>query len=380
MAKIEKKDTELIKLSQKWMTKFPPSFLGYISSGSIGFDYLFDGGFPLGKIGGLWSPPGIGKSLICMFVLKGVLDNDPNAVAVCIDAEISVDKKILGDMGFFKDGWQDVLRKSKATGKDVELNDLLKPEYQGRFILVTVDTYEDADAVISEYADSRKFGGKLRLRIIVIDSFTELQPRAIVEEESHRIAAKAGADVLFCHRIKSMANLNQFGILVVVQEGSNFSTSKGPASKYAPSTKAKGSRAFLHALHYLYVVKMTQGIKDAKGNKVGAWVNLSSSGLSEKNKICGNRSVKLCLKYGYGISNIQTVIGMIKWLGIVTKAGTYFTAKHEALDFGEGLGKPVTVQGNTALEDLISSNFGAVMDYCIQSKKMEEYFNSSDEE
>jgi RecA/RadA recombinase len=379
MAKKEIKDNELIKLSQKWMAKFPPSYLGYISSSSVGYDYLFDGGFPLGKIGGLWSPPGVGKSLIAMFVIKGILDNDPESVALYIDAEFSVDKKILGDMGYLKEGWQDILRKIKVTGKEVELNELLKPEYRGRFILVTIDTYEDADAVISEYADARKFGGGLRLRIVAIDSFTELQPRAIVEEESHQIAAKAGADVLFCHRIKSMANLNHFGILVVVQEGSNFTTKKGPASRYAPATKAKGSRAFLHALHYLYVVKVTETIKDVRGNKVGAWVQLSSSGLAEKNKIAGNRSVKLCLKYGYGISNIQTIIGMLKWVGLVVKAGTYFTLRHETMDFGEGVGAPVTVQGNSNLEELVSRVFGMVMDYCLQSGKMEEYFNSSDE-
>jgi RecA/RadA recombinase len=373
--KIEKKDMEMLKLSKKWMEKFPPSFLGYISSGSVGFDYLFDGGFPLGKMGGIWSPPGVGKSLITLYVVKGVLDNDPEAVVIYDDSEIGVDNRLLGSMGFLRDGWKEIITKAEEKSREVDINELLKPEYVGRFILVTVDTYEDLDEIVSDYITNQKVG---KLRMVAIDSFTELQPKKIVDEESHQIGAKANADVLFCHRLKSMANLNQFGVLVVVQERANFSTRKGPAQRNAPATKAQGSKAFLHALHYLYVVKIIEQIKDARGNRVGAWVHFSSSGMAEKNKIAGNRSVKLCLKYGFGISNIQTVIGMIQWMGMVQRAGSYYTLKSDSLDFGEGLGKEVQVQGNTALEELVSNYFGVLMDFCIQSGKMEEYFNSDD--
>ena len=353
-----KEDKKLGEMANKWMGEFPLSHLSYIPSGSIVLDYLWGKGLPLGKMFGLFSTYGLGKSTILLSLMRGILANDRTGVVIYIDSEGGVTKDILANMGFLCDDWKQLV----LDDPEVPLTKLLRPEFRGRLVLVVTYTYEDAEKVINAYADTG------RLRMVGIDSASSLQPEKVIEEDSHQIGIKATTDQKFFQGLKRSANINRFMVLGILQEQPVVNIG---GHSNGPKVKAKASQGFMFVCDGVFHMFPQNFIYNNKRDKVGVCAKIYNP---DKNRLTGNRSASIFLRYGYGISNIATLSSMVKWAGMAVVRGAYYDLKLEGLDLGEGVGKPVACLGNNGLEEKIADHLAEILEVLETSGKRDEYF------
>lgn len=375
MAAKSKNDPDVLiaQLSKESEGKFGISPLGYVPSGSFVMDYVFGGGFPIGKIVQISSQPYLGKSTMSLSMCKGVLDSNPGKIVIYFDSERGVTLLLLGSVGFLRDGWKTLYDELTATSTnsgdssaiDVVLNDYLKDEYKNRFFVYTTPTYEDVEETIEQYVKSDK------LLLVVIDSITKLWPREVWDSEDGKkpIGAKANYEVFFNAKMHYQAGIAKFGLLYINQMRANIQMTGGGRG---PATKPAGGMSSQHEPDVLLTMKMQLPITNDRKERIGACVHITQ----DKNRMVGNRSAYLYLRYGYGISNLATMVSMVKWSGMCKQAGPYYTLEDPTIDFGEGVGLPVKAQGGNKLDDLVSKNFDAILDWHKKNGKQDEYFET----
>jgi RecA/RadA recombinase len=366
-------DALVAKISKEYEDKFGLSPLGYVPSGSFVMDYLFGGGFPIGKIVQLSSQPYLGKSLTALSMCKGVLDSNPGKIVLYLDSERGVTLLLLGTLGFLRESWraywEDLTSRSAKSGEspaiDIILNDYLKDEYLSRFFVFTPPTYEDVEELTAKFVETN------RLILVVVDSITKLWPRDVWESEEKKkpIGVKAAYEPFFNARIHYQAGVAKFGLLYINQMRANIQMTGGGRG---PALKIAGGLSSQHEPDVLFTMKMQLPITNDRKEKVGACVLVTQ----DKNRMVGNRSAYLYLKYGYGISNLGTLVSMAKWSGLCKQAGPYYSLEDPNTDFGEGVGKAVKVQGGARLDELAGTYFDAILGWHKQNGKLEEYFQT----
>ena len=325
-----KKETvkTLEDLERKYFNKYPPSAHQFVPSGSIAFDYLLGGGLPLGKVLLMTSAPALGKSLCSMFMAAGVLNNT-EGVVLYLDAERGVSQSLV--------------------------DAIIPDEVKDRFILRTPVTYESVEEIVEDYMNTGKLSG------VFIDSVTSLFPKCVIEEGKHPIGAKAGAESLFCLKLKVYAPMHNFIVVYVNQQRVSDIMSfikKGPSHA--------GGWALQHYNDIMISMSALSFIKSKSGDRVGAQVKVST----EKNKLVGNRSVIIFLKYGCGVSNIATVISVLKYKGYIKqKVSTYDVSIEE-------MGIKQTIKGNLGIEEFVREHFEDVVEFLEQHGYLEEYFSA----
>jgi len=335
MAKSEiQKHEELLK---KYSKMYPPGTHETVPTGSIVLDYMFGGGFPIGKIILFSASPGLGKSLVSLFMCRQVLKSDKEGIVVYIDAETGVVEDL-----------------QKAV---------LQEDFGKRFVLISPHTYEDVEDVIAQYAKTGK------LKMVIIDSITSIFPKAVLDGDSNKIGSKSGAESLFCLKMKVHTTLSKFGIVYVNQVRANIQMHGGGRG---PATKSAGG----WPLHFYNDVHINMRPKfylyNAKKEKLGACVEITC----EKNKLVGNRSAYAFLKYGYGVSNIATMTQILKHATLAVQSGSYFKIEIPDVDLGDGVGKGVSVQGNAGLDNLIKDNFDVINEYIRKSGILKDFFEN----
>ena len=314
----EKQSKELAKMVDKFNEDSAPCSDEMFKTGSISMDYLFGGGYPVGRSVLLSAPPGLGKTLIALCLAKQRLSTIEKGIVLYLDAEkalsLALAQKILG------------------------------PLYS-RFIVHTPRSYEVALKMVNEYA------GLEPIRMVIVDSITQLQPESVFKDKdeekvSGRLGGKAAADVFFCYSLRMSSQAGKFGVLFLNQIRANISMGYGGG--HGPATKAAGGYSLKHSVDFNVMMKSVEALKDNGKNIVGCSVKM----MCEKNRVVGNRTAVMFLKYGIGFSNIATLIDMVK-MKYGSKAGAYVHVKIPDLNVDGNF-------QNKELNDLVVNNFDAM--------------------
>lgn len=322
------------QLKDKYQKLYPVGDMKIVSTGSIVLDYVLGGGFPIGKTMLLSSAPSLGKTLTTVWMAKAVLEEDPEAKALLIDAE---------------SGIVDLL---KGT--------ILTPELEKRFVHIAPHTYEDTEEVI------RDFISKGNLRFLAIDSITSLMPNSVLNEGDNRVGAKAGMEGTFIPKLKALASMAGFGVVYVNQQRANIQMT----GRKGAATKSAGGWALKHYTDIEVFMRPRFYIYDNSNNKRGACVRY----YCEKNRLVGNRDGYVFLKYGSGILNLPSINQALKYFNYVTQAGSYFKIK--AKDLGLDTDPEVSVQGNVGLEEFTKAHFSDILKHLEETKKMEDFLEN----
>ena len=315
-------------LERKYLKKYPPPKHRYVPSGSISLDYLLGGGLPLGRVMLMTSAPSLGKSLCAMYMSASLLKNT-EGVVLYLDIEKGISESLV--------------------------NSMIAREIRSRFVLMSPNSYEDVQEIIEDYMQTNKLVG------VFIDSITSLYPKSVFEDGRKPLGMKAAMESLFCLKCKVYSAMHNFLVVYVNQQrvmdiASPLRTAPAPA----------GGWALKHYNDIMMSMYPLAYIRSKTGDKIGAQVKM----VTEKNKLVGNRTVVAFLRYGHGISNVATVIAILKHKGFVRQKATFFDVLIEGLQLKE------TVRGNRGLEEFVSKHFEAIVDYVEKESFVEDYFTS----
>jgi len=333
--KVVSSDADLI---QKFSHLYPVHDTKWIPTGSLALDYLLGRGLPMGKVISFFSDYAVGKTTTSLHMVRAVLDADPENVVLFIDAERALDESL----------------KLSILGEDY------KKKYGKRFGHFRTSIYEQVEELLVDFMGTRC------LKLVIIDSLSNLKTQAQFDGEERRIGVGASYQSQFCPKVKDFADIGRFSVLYIAQIRANIVT----VGRADSLTKSSGGHSFHHNNDIELNLKVRSKIYDGVKNIIGACVHVSS----KKNKVAGNKSAFMFMKYGYGVSNVATMVSILKWSGLVKQGGAYFTLTHPKMNVGGGIGVPAKVQGNGGLETLVTEHFGHIVEVLQSEGLIVKYF------
>lgn len=294
-----------------------------ISSGSLSIDYCLGvGGFPRGRIVEIYGPESSGKTTLALHAIAEC--QKEGGKAAFIDAEHAIDP-----------------RYAKALGVDVDELILSQPDSGEQALEIT-------EVLIRSGA----------IDLVVIDSVAALVPQAELDGEMGdanvglhaRLMSKAMRKLAGAMNANNCTAIfiNQLREKVGVMFGNPETTTGGRALKFYSTIRIE--------------VRKSEAIKngtDIIGNKVNIKV--------AKNKVAPPfKTTQVDIYYGEGISHISEVVSLGSDLGIIDKAGAWFSYQ------GEKIG-----QGREAVRAYLLAN--PVVDAEITAKIREKLFKKDEE-
>lgn len=294
-----------------------------ISSGSLSIDYCLGvGGFPRGRIVEIYGPESSGKTTLALHAIAEC--QKEGGKAAFIDAEHAIDP-----------------RYAKALGVDVDELILSQPDSGEQALEIT-------EVLIRSGA----------IDLVVIDSVAALVPQAELDGEMGdanvglhaRLMSKAMRKLAGAMNANNCTAIfiNQLREKVGVMFGNPETTTGGRALKFYSTIRIE--------------VRKSEAIKngtDIIGNKVNIKV--------AKNKVAPPfKTTQVDIYYGEGISHISEVVTLGSDLGIIDKAGAWFSYQ------GEKIG-----QGREAVRAYLLAN--PVVDAEITAKIREKLFKKDEE-
>lgn len=264
-----------------------------ISTGSIELDKKMDGGWQRGRLHELWGMEASGKSCLTY-----------HAIAEC--------------------------QKAGGQAVFVDAEHAFKPEFAANFgvdceklILIKPDTGEDAFDMILDFVDTNE------VALIVVDSVSALIPKAEVESEQgqqlpgiHARMMGKGVKMLVPRVAKSQVAvifINQVREKIGVMFGNPETTTGGNALKFYCSVRLRLS------------APKAEWIMDGE-KRIGHTMKIEIV----KNKVAGP-SLSTALKilyYAGGIDQAAEVLRLGLELGLVEKAGAWYSYEGERLGCG----------------------------------------------
>lgn len=287
----------------------PKEHIGAIPTGAINLDIALGiGGMPRGRIVEIYGPESSGKTTLALHCIAEA--QKAGGIAAFIDAEHALD-----------------VYYAKNLGVDID-----------NIILSQPDTGEQALAITESLVRSNA------VDIIVVDSVAALVPRAEIEGDmgdSHigllarlmsqalrkltAIVAKSNTTVIF---------LNQLRQKIGVMFGNPETTTGGIALKFYSSVRLD--------------IRRGEQIKDGE-NVIGNRTRVRIV----KNKVAPPfKTVEFDIMYGTGISKVGTLLDTAVDLGIIDKAGSWYSYDGERLGQGRERVKTYLEENNSVLQDV----------------------------
>ena len=294
-----------------------------ISTGSVGLDIALGiGGIPQGRVTEIYGPESSGKTTLTLQIIAEC--QKKGGTAAFIDAEHALDPQYAGKLG-------------------VNVDDLL---------LSQPDTGEQALEVADMLVKSNS------VDLVVVDSVAALVPRAEIEGEmgDHHVGLQArlmsqalrkitgniqrsGATVIF---------INQIRMKIGVMFGSPETTTGGNALKFYSSVRLDIRR----------IGAVKEG-DEVIGNETRVKV--------VKNKVSPPfRQAEFQIMYGQGINSEGEILDFGQKLGVIEKAGSWYSHKGEKIGQGK-VNASTFLKENTAIRDALLKDIRA--EYIVSNAK-----------
>ena len=294
-----------------------------ISTGSVGLDIALGiGGIPQGRVTETYGPESSGKTTLTLQIIAECQKN--GGTAAFIDAEHALDPQYAAKLG-------------------VNVDDLL---------LSQPDTGEQALEVADMLVKSNS------VDLVVVDSVAALVPRAEIEGEmgDHHVGLQArlmsqalrkitgniqrsGATVIF---------INQIRMKIGVMFGSPETTTGGNALKFYSSVRLDIRR----------IGAVKEG-DEVIGNETRVKV--------VKNKVSPPfRQAEFQIMYGQGINSEGEILDFGQKLGVIEKAGSWYSHKGEKIGQGK-VNASTFLKENTAIRDALLKDIRA--EYIVSNAK-----------
>ena len=263
-----------------------------ISTGSLAIDNCLGvGGLPRGRIIEIYGPESSGKTTLALQAIASCQKD--GGMAAFIDAEHAIDPKY-----------------AKALGVDIDELILSQPDSGEQALEIT-------EVLIKSGA----------IDLIVIDSVAALVPQAELDGEMGdanvglhaRLMSKAMRKLAGAMNANNCTTIfiNQLREKVGVMFGNPETTTGGRALKFYSTIRVE--------------VRKSEAIKngsDVVGNKVN--IKVSKNKVAPPFKTC-----QVEIYYGEGISHVSEIISLGVELGIIEKAGSWFSYNGEKIGQGQ---------------------------------------------
>ena len=294
-----------------------------ISTGSVGLDIALGiGGIPQGRVTEIYGPESSGKTTLTLQIIAECQKN--GGTAAFIDAEHALDPQYAAKLG-------------------VNVDDLL---------LSQPDTGEQALEVADMLVKSNS------VDLVVVDSVAALVPRAEIEGEmgDHHVGLQArlmsqalrkitgniqrsGATVIF---------INQIRMKIGVMFGSPETTTGGNALKFYSSVRLDIRR----------IGAVKEG-DEVIGNETRVKV--------VKNKVSPPfRQAEFQIMYGQGINSEGEILDFGQKLGVIEKAGSWYSLKEEKIGQGK-VNASTFLKENTQIRDALLKDIRS--EYIVSNAK-----------
>jgi len=319
-------------------------------TGIYGLDTALNGGLPIGKIVGIGSEKGVGKTTLLIHACCNIIELY-NKKVIYLDVEGGVTPELLNSMGFD--------------------NLLFTPNEnpEGKFILLRPSTIQEIAKIIKTFSSDPEVG------VIVIDSENVVIDGEMIKKDDLGMSDKSlGSDTRMWSKMSKpltyLISKSKACLVLVRQARITFKGFKAIKS-------ASGGNATKHMSSVELWCELDSYISDNysltndKENSKGALIRLTTT----KNRLTKPYStIKLYLYYGEGISNLDSYIDWLKNHTFENpedkKNYSYIRQKNSWFEFYYEEDNPIKVQGYQKLRELIHKH----LDYVIQLVEEYEYW------
>lgn len=263
-----------------------------LSTGSLAVDVALGGGIPKGKIIDIVGKTSSGKTTLALTACATLQKENPDANIMYIDAEIALDP-------------------SYAIALGVNLD---------KIILVQPDCGESGFEAAEMFIDSGVAD------MLVIDSIASMVPKAVLDADIGKdiqIGSYARLIGRGLSKLNAIASRNKCTVILINQwkpaVRANMYTAVGGlgGSMYQP-----GGEALPFLCSQIIEVARISTVKDTKGDIVSSITRMTC----KKNKIAPPyRSAEFVITYGKGLDKEQEILGLGLSLGVIKKAGSFYT-------------------------------------------------------
>lgn len=273
-----KKDYKIDIKSAREECKVPKLFLD-----SPGLNYVFGGGFPLGRIIAIHGPYSSGKSTLSTYIAGQIQKKYEKPTVVYCDFEYSFDVDFAENLGV-----------------DVDNN----------FVMLRPENGEDAAMMLKDLIESDEVG------LIILDSVSVISSKSQIEDPNKAnfgSAAKLMSNLL--RFISPLLQKHKCSLILVGQERQNVGVMYGPDYKAAFS----GQAAEFYS-SWMARLTRTEDIKDGD-ETIGIMIKVRN----EKSKLSNPKRVSaIKLLFNGGINSDDEYLDYLKKLGIIEQKGAWF--------------------------------------------------------
>lgn len=287
----------------------PMGNVGFIPTGSLGLDYALGiGGLPRGRIIEIYGPESSGKTTVALHVIAEAQKRGGNCAF--IDVEHAFDETY-----------------AKAIGVNIDALQLSQPDYGEQAL-------EEADRLMISGA----------FAVVVIDSVAALVPKAELEGEmgDSKMGLQARLMSQACRKLTGTISKTNTICIFINQLRATI------GNPYQPQEITTGGNALkFYSSVRLDVRKMAQ-IKDgdeAIGNRVKVKV--------VKNKVAPPfKNCEYDIIFGEGIDKIGELVEIASNLGVIKKAGAWYSYNESKLGQGKDAAKQLLKDHPALLEEI----------------------------